>query len=245
MDYGRRELADRLAAEYVLGTLRGPARRRFESLMPAHPTLDAARRDWERRLAQLSTVATPVAPSERVWQRIEQRLFAASTPSGAAVDGGVLPAVTRWRQKLALWQGASGFAATAALALGLLLARPAPVQPPVIVVMAAQQVSGGTPGIQPASFVASVSGDGRSLVLKPLDGNRQVAPDKALELWALPAQGQPRSLGLVSGARPTTLRHAHPLRDIAAFAVSVEPPGGSPTGTPTGPIISVGKIDTL
>ena len=42
MDYSRPHLADSLAAEYVLGTLRGPARRRFEALLPAHPALAAA-----------------------------------------------------------------------------------------------------------------------------------------------------------------------------------------------------------
>jgi anti-sigma-K factor RskA len=34
------------------------------------------------------------------------------------------------------------------------------------------------------------------------------------------------------------------LKDVAAFAVSVEPAGGSTTGAPTGPIISVGKLQT-
>ena len=42
MDYSRPELADKLAAEYALGTLRGPARRRFENLLPAHPSLRRA-----------------------------------------------------------------------------------------------------------------------------------------------------------------------------------------------------------
>ena len=42
MDYSNRELADRLAAEYALGTLRGGARRRLQQLLPAHPTLAAA-----------------------------------------------------------------------------------------------------------------------------------------------------------------------------------------------------------
>ena len=42
MDYSRRDLADRLAAAYAAGTLRGPARRRLEALLPAHPTLRAS-----------------------------------------------------------------------------------------------------------------------------------------------------------------------------------------------------------
>ena len=48
MDYARPALADALAAQYVAGTLRGPARRRFEALLPSHPALQAAVRQWQR-----------------------------------------------------------------------------------------------------------------------------------------------------------------------------------------------------
>jgi len=47
MDYGRTSLADALAAQYVAGTLRGGAKRRFESLLPGHPALRAAVRGWQ------------------------------------------------------------------------------------------------------------------------------------------------------------------------------------------------------
>lgn len=235
MDYSRPELADRLAAEYVLGTMHGPARRRFESLLPAHPQLRQATQAWQNRLASLDTVTPPVAPSPRVWQGIEQRLF------GAQAMGQVAQGVLRWWQRVMVWQGAAAFATVAALALGLLLAQPQPVQPPVIVVMAAQPDTAST-GLVPASFVASISGDGRSLVLKPLNEGQTVALNKALELWAVPAKGAPRSLGLVSQQAATTVLRTRLLQDTAAFAVSVEPPGGSPSGAPTGPIISVGKL---
>lgn len=227
MDYSKGQRADRLAAEYVLGTLRGRARKRFEDLLQAHPALRAAVADWQRRLNQLVQAVPAVEPPPQVWQRIERRLFPAPEPTGF------------WR-RLGLWQGATAFAAVAALTLGVLLSQPAPVQPPVVVVLDASAAA-ATAGLQSASFVASVSADGRSLVLKPLAGVG-IDARRALELWAVPAQGAPRSLGLIAGDRATTVLRTQLLKDTAAFAVSVEPPGGSPTGAPTGPIVSVGKL---
>ena len=62
MDYGRPELADALAAEYVAGTLRGRARSRFESLLPSHPALQRAVREWQQRLIPLTTSLPEEAP---------------------------------------------------------------------------------------------------------------------------------------------------------------------------------------
>jgi anti-sigma-K factor RskA len=92
-----------------------------------------------------------------------------------------------------------------------------------------------------ASFVASLSADGTALVLKPVNVPA-VDAARTLELWAVPAQGAPRSLGLVSASTGATLQRANLLRGTAAFAVSLEPAGGSPTGAPTGPIVSLGKV---
>jgi anti-sigma-K factor RskA len=230
MDYSRRELADRLAAEYVLGTLQGPARRRFETLLGAHPALRQAVAQWQERLSPLSSSVTAVAPPAQVWQRIEGRLF----PDRAAPAA---PPV-RWWERLALWRAASGLATAAAVALFVVGAQVPPPQAPIIVVLGAQPEVAQALN---ASFVASVSGDGRALVLRPLNAP-SLSPQQALELWAVPAQGAPRSLGLVQAAGATTLLRAKLLSDTAAFAVSVEPAGGSTTGAPTGPIVSVGKL---
>jgi anti-sigma-K factor RskA len=232
MDYSRRELSDRLAAEYVLGTLRGGARRRFEALLPAHPGLRSAVWRWQDRLVPLTASVPPVAPSPAVWRGIEQQLFGETATAGAAAS--VQQRITRWWERLGLWQGLAGATSLATLALAVALSLPGPVQPPVVVVMGTEQGS--------ASFVASVGADGRSLVLKPLAGVTVTAA-QALELWAVPPKGAPRSLGLVSNKGATTVLREHLLQGTAAFAVSVEPTGGSPTGAPTGPVVSVGHLE--
>lgn len=229
MDYSRPSMADRLAADYVLGTLRGPARRRFEALLPAHPALRQSVQGWQQRLGVLSADVAPVSPSPAVWARIQERLFGSPVPA------------PRWWQRLGPWRGLAATATTAALVLAVLLGQPtppAPAVPPIVVVMTSPD-----PGKVPATpqFVASVSGDGRSLVIKPLTGTA-VPSQKALELWALAPEGAPRSLGIVSNDKPTTVLRGTLLKDTTGFALTIEPPGGAPDGKATGPVVSVGML---
>jgi len=245
MDYSRPALADRLAAEYVTGTLRGPARRRFEQLLPAHPQLRAAVRDWNDRLIPLAASVEPITPPVAVWQRIEARLdgAAAAVPSAAASLTPAPARPARWWLGLAFWQGMTAFASVAAISFAVLLNQPAPALAPVVVVLSAASPPAGTaPGaVVPASFVASISGDGRAVVTRPLSAV-SVQADRALELWAVPPSGAPRSLGLISPQADTRVLKQGVLKNTAALAVSLEPPGGSPTGAPTGPILYVGKL---
>ncbi len=236
MDYSRPELADRLASGYVLGTLRGPARRRFEALLPAHAMLRGAVRDWQDRLMPLAAGLEPVPPSPQVWKLIEARINPAPRSAPAAMAAA--PA-GRWWAQLAFWRGFAALASLAAVSLAVLLANPSPTPAPVLVVLSATVP--GEAGAQPASFVASISGDGRAMVTKPLI-NVNLQADRALELWAVPAAGAPRSLGLISASGATVLKRDQVLKNAAALAVSLEPPGGSPTGAPTGPILYVGKL---
>lgn len=232
MDYGRPELADRLAAEYVLGTLRGPARRRFQTLLGAHPALRNATRRWEEQLAPLAGSVVPVAPPDKVWAGIESRLFSTASTAISGAPAG-------WWNALGLWRGFSALATTAAVALLVVATQVPPPQAPIVVVLATNP---GAAVATNASFVASLSADGRALVLKPLNVPTLTAA-QALELWSVPAQGGPRSLGLVRADQATTLLLQAGVKNAtAAFAVSIEPTGGSPTGAPTGPIVSLGRI---
>ena len=239
MDYAREDLADALAAQYVTGTLRGAARRRFENLLPGHPALRAATEDWQDRLLPLAAAVPPVAPPARVWQAIEARLWptaamSASKPQRAAASS--------WWQQLALWRGLSGLATAAVLVLAVALVRTPPAVPPIVIVLEGQA---GTAAAG-ASFVASVSGDGQAMVMQPISAV-PLAAGRSLELWSVPPQGGPRSLGLISESGVTVLSRQRLPADLlrggtAALAVSVEPPGGSPTGAPTGPVVFVGKL---
>ena len=236
MDYARPALADALAAQYVAGTLRSGARRRFSTLLPSHPLLRAAVHAWRDRLMPLTAVVTPETPPAGTWARIEQRLW---PQAAAAAPAASLP----WWRGLAFWRGASGLATVAAVGLALLLANPEPQAPPVVVVLQGTEAGGPALG----SIVASVSGDGRSLVARPLQPVAMAA-GRALELWAVPPQGAPRSLGLISAEGATVIKRAKlpqallDQRNTAALAVSVEPAGGSPTGMPTGPVVFAGKL---
>lgn len=95
-------LSDHLAAEYVLGTLHGPARRRFEKLLPAHPALRRAVTEWERRLDRLAPASVPVPPPPAVWKDLERRLFPVE-PS------------RRWWDSLTFWRGLAAAGVLAAV----------------------------------------------------------------------------------------------------------------------------------
>ena len=236
MDYSHSELADRLAAEYAAGTLRGGARRRFEALLPAHPLLRESLRRWHDRLMPLTLAVEPIEPPPGLWPKIEARI-------GGAGNAAAAQAATRkepgWWERLALWRGLAAFATVAAVGLAVLLATPPPAQAPIVVVLSS--TGGTTEGVN--SFVASVSADGRALVTRPLV-NVNLDAGRALELWSVPAQGAPRSLGLISASGATAVQRSRLLDDTAALAVSLEPSGGSPTGAPTGPVLYVGKLSS-
>lgn len=118
-----------------------------------------------------------------------------------------------------------------------MVAQPRPVAPPIVIVLSANPEA---QGLTPASFVASVTPDGRALVLKPIVA--QAPAGRSYELWSVAGSGAPRSLGVVSDTHATTVLRTRLLEGTAAFAVSVEPGGGSPSGAPTGPIVSIGKL---
>jgi anti-sigma-K factor RskA len=229
MDYGNRALAEALAADYVLGTMRAGARRRFEALLPSHVELRRATAAWQERMMPLTASIDPVQPPGDVWRRISDRLDRRKSVVAGA-----------W-QRLSFWRSVSAFAGVAAIALAVLLASPRPAAPPVVVVLAPTEAAAS--GSAAAPIVASISGDGATLVTRPIVPVA-LRPDRSLELWAVPRDGTaPRSLGVLpSGSGATVAIRGKVLAGVDTLAVTVEPLGGSPSGAPTGPIVYAGKF---
>ncbi len=226
MRYDNPRLRQLLAGEYVLGTLRGRARRRFEHLLLDDPALRRLVEDWEMKLNTLAESVPPVKPPERVWRAIRARIAPAR------------PAPEAWWNRLVLWRAFAAAAALVAVMLGIQLGRePAvePARPAVAVLTGAQNqpawlvILGAQPGAAPSL---------RFTALQP----QALSPDRSFELWLIPqGEGAPVSAGLLppsgSGALALSPAAQRALYQAKAVAVSLEPKGGSPTGAPTGPVL--------
>jgi anti-sigma-K factor RskA len=212
MKSANRELVDRLAAEYVLGTLRHRARRRFERWLLS-PQVGALVKAWEDRLAGLEPQLTPVAPPATVWRGIENKLELRKLN----------------RQPTMRWLGIAA-SLLVFVALGVFFTRPA--GPPPITQQSFLQADAQT-----IYWRVEVLGDSQELSLH-VHVVHDLPPGKSHELWALPeGGGAPVSLGLLphTGDHHRVLNASQraALANSKQVAVSLEPEGGSPTGAPT------------
>src|SRR5690348_5500017 len=116
MNYQSPQLLDELAAQYAIGTLRGPARRRFERLCRSEPAAQNAVYRWEEKLVGLMAEVKPVQPPKAVWEKIQQRLkHGAASSLGEKESGGFFARLfggTWTRTQLAMAAGVVALALT-------------------------------------------------------------------------------------------------------------------------------------
>jgi anti-sigma-K factor RskA len=233
-----------LAMGFVLGTLSAAERRTAEARHAAEPAFRAACDGWAATLVPLSDEIEPVPPTPALWERIE----AATAPAAPAAEVSVRRAGL-W-ESLGFWRGATAVSAAAALAAVVLPRGPVPEPVP-------EPVQGPEPGtLLSATLVPETGGalltaaldtDRRAVVVAPV--GEQDLKGRVPQLWLIPADGTPRSLGLISlggtqrVAVPDTVLQL--VAEGAVLAVSLEPAGGSPTGLPTGPVVATGKLTAL
>ena len=252
------QLVDLLAAGYVLGTLRGGARRRFQKYADEHAAVRVAIDEWQRRLAPMAEFAQPRMPPVAVWEAIERRLGLSAARAAArprtVVETPARPARGLF-DSLAFWRGwAIGVTGLAAIA--------------VVVAVRSLMPSATTPTItptaptiaqQPETAVSHVAvlndEDAHPVMLVAWDevhstmtlhllGKLDLPAGRAMELWGIPASGHPVSLGMLpdSASGMVTAGQQKP-ESYEALAVSIEAPGGSPDHhAPSGPVVFTGKL---
>lgn len=220
---------DALAGEYVLGTLDPAERAAVAARRLRERDLEEAILAWEGRLGPLSDGFTPIVPPPELAGRIVARISAGTQTAGGA-------GVVTLERRLKTWRGlaiaATGLAACLMVTLGIReYTRTAPGS--YVAVFVQDDVA--------PSFLLSVDFDTKTLTVKPVAAKPQT--DKSYQLWIVHEKlgGVPQSLGLIeidsSGASRRSVPFDRALLTTATFGVSVEPPGGSPAGRPTGPAL--------
>jgi len=244
MNYLKEERLNALAAEYVVGTLRGKARTRYQKLMMQYQAVSDATAQWEQYLTGFAETLPPVTPPANVWDSIQIKLgHKAANDAGIATgvntpsDSGQVLDFEKEKQKR--WKNLSFLSTAATLVLAVLLFVMQPIPAPEVSHIAVVNNADNTP-----LWVIEVSDE--TMNVKVTDAFVALA-DKDYELWMVPANGEaPISLGLMPEANGDTRVTPDILlsQSIAALAVSLEAPGGSVTGAPTevlyiAPIVSV------
>ncbi|MDZ3828987.1 anti-sigma factor [Pseudomonas monsensis] len=224
MNYQTPALRRALAADYAIGLMAPAARRRFEQLLLDDAALRVELAHWQESLASLTETLPQVPVPERVWQGITARIE---------------PQVLHVPEKRPFWNWLRVTAALCSIVvlvfLGSLYNRDD----------ARYRATLLTANAQPA---LKVEAHADYLQVEPLT-LAAVDPGRSLELWAIPADGKPISLGVIpaGGKGKVELNEAQKalIGKPIALAVSLEPKGGSPTGQPTGPVLYQGALAAL
>ena len=217
-----------IAAEYALGVLAGTERAAAERRIERDPTFANLVAAWEQRLAPLAEEIATVAPPPHVWDRIAAAL-SEPRPQGAGL----------W-QNLVFWRGLTfATGALAASCIGALIFLGTLTQRSPLIAA----IDGGGHH----HFVATVDAKRGTIAVVPAAFSADAT--RVPELWLIPSDSKPRPLGILRADRTVTITLPAELSPLtvsnAVLAVSLEPPGGSPTGQPTGPVIATGKLTNL
>ena len=219
-----------LAAEYVLGVLAQAERNAFAARLPKDAALRVQVRYWEQHFSAFNDEYASANPPPALRSAIQTTLFGAEEKSPI------------W-QLLGFWRSIS-FASLAALALVIAVPyalKPAPLATPQGTSIA--ELSGETKAVK-----LDVSYDTASSTLRYAVVEGKAADGRDFQLWAIVGKDAPVSLGVIAANAPGSIKVPAQLATQignAVLAISDEPKGGSPTGQPTGAVLSTGKLTRI
>jgi len=246
MNYSRPELRERLASEYVLGTLHGRARKRIQQLLHADRELQARVAFWEQQLLPMAAPLSAVAPSAEVWQAIAARV-APREQVVQARPGGLLRGLAHVFDLRTLGSVAAGlFVGVAVTLMGPRLldrdaAEVAESQLPQSYVGVLATADGRT------GVIVSSRRHGTVMDVKQVQ-RVPVAAGDTLFLWTIEADGKTRPIGPVPQGSFVQVPLSEPSEKLFAsateLAVSIEPANSAPV-QPSGAFVYRGLCGKL
>lgn len=252
------ELLRQLAAEYVIGTLRGAARRRFEEVLLESEEARVQRDFWEQRLAEFGQIVRPVEPPTQAKAKLLRLAVQLS-----AVP--ILPERSRrsWRRRRrTAWAYVAGIATAASLVVAFLLGQRwtltdqtnTPVTAPTLTTSA--PVAAGTPEDMKAwpiyagqvrmpgsnmGWLLSITPDHQQIIATAADDFFQSGRAE-LHLWCMVHGGSPVALGVLPSERDASVSFDIPAsvrgQTEVTFAITLEPRGRAREGGPLAPVLN-------
>jgi anti-sigma-K factor RskA len=231
-------LLTHLAQSRALGLLTPRTLARLEAIAEQQPSVRAQLLLWQHHFSHLTQLQGSAIAPPNVWKRIE-----------LSIEND-----TRRTQVLAInatkrinwfgWLSASVATAGIALSIGLAWQKQA------------LQTALAESNRQAVKYVAVLKDpQAKETLLVTLDRATQQwkikrlntfreAPDRSLQLWALPQNGQPKSIGVLDATDQVRLQAVmNQFQAVPGLAVSLEPKGGVPeAGGPTGPVLFQGRL---
>lgn len=211
-----------LAAEYVLRFMDDSERRAFEARLSGEPDLRSRVHRWEADFAGFGAEVPPERPPASLRK---------------AVLEAIAPA-TRDGRPSRLWTWLGGLAVAGLAAVVFLTVAPEDTdQSPAY----RAELASADRGLV---LQAAVTADARQIVVEPQVGTPPEG--RVLELWLI-AEGAeaPVSLGVLESGERTRIDVPGALAaslPTGTLAISDEPPGGSPTGAPTGEVLATATL---
>jgi anti-sigma-K factor RskA len=234
------ERLERLSREYVLGTLTGRARRRFERLLAEAPLATRVVARWQQRFDVLAAGVPPVQPRDQVWQGLQQRLFKSREKPAPSLRARV--------QALLAPRVLGGALAGVLMATVVLKLQPQWLElesrsdslPQSYVGLLINDAG------QPA-LLASSRRHGRSITVKLLQP--LAVPDgQVARLWALPREGEPFLVGMVPARGSATIALTDSAEklffNVGRLALTIEPVAAG-AAAPSTPFVASGHCVKL
>jgi anti-sigma-K factor RskA len=210
-------LLDHLASTYVVGTLRGGARRRFETLLKQRADVRLLTAQWQERVHVLSAPVPRVRPSAQVWRNVQAQIQAQSKPQTQKPNAAqATPKPSGW------WTWLSGSAlvgAGFAAAMMMVLLQPLSFISVDRLALKAEKLPQSYVGLlldesgAPAVLASSVR-QGKTLTVKILKPVASPAGTQ-LRLWALPTEGAPFLVGVIPPNLPVRTNTEIALADVS------------------------------